>query len=209
MRSLPISLAAAVMLALVFVPAGVRRPAFAGDPAPKTEKTDKSAKDEGDEDGYVTFTKEHPAGEAKPGQALLYVVRPTSIGFAIKSFFFVDDTIRGINRGSSYFFVDVPPGKHILWSKSENVDALELQFESGKTYYVQQKVQMGWGRARTKLEVLSEADGKEALGKCSKHGVMQAAGVAKGNEYAATLKANVQEDLDRRAKEAAAVEGKE
>ena len=199
MRSMPKSLAAALILALLLVQAGAQRPAFAADPAPKADQ---------DDDEYVTFTKEHPLGEAKPGQALLYVVRPTSIGFAIKSFFFVDDAIRGINRGSSYFFVDVPPGKHVLWSKSENVDALELQFEAGKTYYVQQKVQPGWGRARTRLELLSDAEGKEALAKCSKHGVMQAAGVTKGNEYAATLKANVQEDLDRKAKEAAQVKDK-
>jgi hypothetical protein len=158
---------------------------------------------ESDEDDYVTFSEAHPLGEAKPDQALLYVVRPTSIGYAIKSFFFVDNTIIGINRGSSYFFTSVTPGKHVLWSKSENVDALEVTLEAGKIYYLQQQVQMGGFRARTKLKLLDDAEGPEALAKCKKHGTMGLAGVAKGMHYAETLKADVQEDLDRRAKEAA------
>ena len=168
----------------------------------KAKDTPPSPPASADEDEYVTFSDAHPLGVVKDGQALLYVLRPTSVGFAIKSFFFVDDAIIGINRGSSYFFTDVTPGKHVLWSKSENVDAIEATFEAGKTYYLQQRVQLGGFRARTKLEMLGEAEGKETLGKCKKHGTLGPAGIAKGKEYAATLKANVQEDLDRHAREA-------
>lgn len=155
-----------------------------------------------DEDAYVVFTKDHPLAEPEPERALVYVVRPTSIGAAIKSFFFMDDEVLGVNRGSSYFFAPVPPGKHVFWSKSENVDALEIQVEAGKTYYIQQHVQMGGFRARTKLELLGEAAGKEALGKCKKHGTITEKGRAKGREHVAEHKADTQEDLDRRAREA-------
>ena len=79
---------------------------------------------------YIEFTKEHPLAEAD--RALIYVVRPTSIGAAIKSFFMCDEEILGINRGNSYFFAHVEPGRHVFWSKSENVDALELEIEAGK-----------------------------------------------------------------------------
>lgn len=172
---------------------------------------DAAKEKEADEDEYVTFTDAHPLGEVKPGMALLYFMRPTSVAFAIKSFSFVDDTIVGVNRGSSYFFTDVTPGKHVLWSKSENVDALEATFEAGGTYYLLQQVQLGGFRARTKITLLDDFKGKEALAKCKKHGTLGPAGIAKGKEYAATLKPNVQEDLDRRAKEAAeaAAKGKE
>jgi len=164
-----------------------------------------AAEEEKDDDAehYVVFTKDHPLGETLPDQALVYVVRPTSMGYAIKSFFFCDDEIRGINRGSSYFFFHVAPGKHVMWSKSENVDALELEAQAGQTYYLQQRVQMGGFRARTKLEALSKAEGEEALGKCKKHGTITDKGRDQGKEYAATLKPNVQEDLERRAREAA------
>ena len=154
------------------------------------------------ESGYVQFTDDHPVGDVQADKALVYVVRPTSMGFAIKSFFMVDDAIVGINKGSSYFFTHVDPGKHVFWSKSENVDALELAAEAGKTYYIQQHVKMGGFKARTKLEVLDEAQGKEALAKCHKHGTLTAKGLAKGAEIVAEHKKDTQEDLDRRARKA-------
>jgi len=38
--------------------------------------------------------------------------------------------------------------------------------EAGKTYYLQQKIKMGFMKARNKLVAISETEGKEALGKC-------------------------------------------
>lgn len=152
--------------------------------------------------GFVTFTKDHPVSEPQPDRALLYVVRPTSIGFAIKSFFFMDDEILGINRGSSYFFAQVPPGKHRFWSKSENVDALELDVAAGKTYFMQQHLRLGAFRAGTKLEVLSDEEGRKALAECKKHGTLTEKGRTKGRELVAEHKDQTQEDVDRRAREA-------
>jgi len=156
----------------------------------------------GDDEEYVEFTEDHPLGQPEAGKALIYVLRPTSMGAAVKSFFIVDDTPVGINRGSSYFFIQVDPGKRLFWSKSENVDALELAVEAGKPYYIQQQVQMGGFRARTKLEVLGEAAGQAALAKCKKHGTMTAKGRAEGARIVAEHKKDTQEDLDRRAEEA-------
>ena len=158
---------------------------------------------EKESEGYVVFDDAHPLGEVQADNALIYVVRPTSMGFAIKSFFFCDDDLLGLNRGSSYFFAHVAPGKHVFWSKSENIDALELTVVAGKTYYLQQHVRMGGFRARTEVEVLGEAEGKAALEKCKKHGTVTEKGLETGKEYAAKYKTNVQEDLDRKAKEAA------
>lgn len=155
-----------------------------------------------DEGDYVTFTEAGPRGEAPADRALIYVVRPTSIGFAIKSFFFVDQEILGINRGSSYFFALVEPGRRVFWSKSENVDALEVMVEAGRTYFIQQHVRMGGFRARTKLELLDDTSGAEALGKCSKHGTLTERGRAKGAELARDHRKDADEDLARRAEEA-------
>lgn len=161
------------------------------------------AQDDSKDEGYVSFTKDHPSGTVEEGKALLYVVRPTKMGFAIKSFFMIDDTIVGINKGSSYFFTSVEPGKHLFWSKSENVDALEMEVEAGKTYYIQQKVQMGGFRARTKLVVLDTFEGEAALAECDKHGTITAKGREKGAEIVAEHKKDTVEDLERRAKKAA------
>jgi len=166
---------------------------------------DKDEKDDekGEESGYVQIEEQLPKGEVAPDKALVYVVRPASVGFAIKSFFLCDDEILGINKGRCYFFAQVAPGKHLFWSKSENVDALELTVEAGKTYYIKQGIQMGAFRARTKVEVLDEAEGQAALGKCKHHTTMTAKGVEKGKEIAREHKADTQEDIDRRAKKAA------
>jgi len=151
---------------------------------------------------YVEFTKDHPIAEARSDQALIYVVRPTSLGSAIKSFFLCDEEILGINRGNSYFFAYVEPGRHVFWSKSENVDALELEVEAGGIYYIQQQVQMGAFRARTRLEVLGELEGKDALARCKKHGTLTDEGRDKGAEIVRDHLKDTREDLDRRAAEA-------
>ena len=163
----------------------------------------KDGGEEKDEENFVQFSKEHPLGEPKPDKALIYVVRPTSAGFAVKSWFFSDDQALGVNRGSSYFFADVEPGKHVFWSKSENVDAVELEVEAGKTYYLQQHVKIGGLKARTKLEVLDETAGQERLAKCTKHGELTEAGRARGAELAAEYKDNTAKDLARREQDAA------
>ena len=155
-----------------------------------------------EERGEVVFTSDHPLAQPEPGKALVYVVRPTSAGFAIKSWFFADDAVLGINRGSSYFFAQIEPGSHVFWSKSENVDALELKVEAGRTYYIQQHVRMGAFRARTKLEVLQDAEGAKALSQCHKHGAITAEGRRKGQELVAEHKDATRKDLERREREA-------
>jgi hypothetical protein len=163
-----------------------------------TGAQDKEDKDDG---GLVEFRKDHPLGQVVPDKALVYFVRPTSMAFAIKSWMFCDDDVLGANKGSSYFFAHVEPGKHVFWSKSENVDALELEVEAGRTYYVQQHMRMGGMKAHTKLEVLAEADGVERLAKCAKHGVLTDKGLERGAEIAAAYKGRTVEDLARRAGE--------
>jgi hypothetical protein len=181
--------------------AGLALVAFAASPAAHAGKT---AEEDKDEENLVQFSQEHPLGEAKPDQALIYVVRPTSVGFAVKSWFFSDDQALGVNRGSSYFFAHVAPGKRVFWSKSENVDAVELEVEAGKTYYIQQHVKIGGFKARTKLEVLDETAGPERLAKCTKYGVLTDKGRARGAELAAEYQDHTAEDLARRERKAEA-----
>ncbi len=75
--------------------------------------------------------------------------------------------------------------------------------EGGHTYYIQQHVKMGGFRARTKLDVLDGAAGQEALAKCKKHGTLTDHGREKGREIARGHRKDTQDDLDRRAREAA------
>ena len=72
----------------------------------------------------------------------------------------------GINRGDNYFFVFLDPGEHNLCSRAENKVTAKLTVEAGKTYYVQQKIKMGFMKARTDMDPLDAKEGEEALAKC-------------------------------------------
>lgn len=178
--------AAALVLASAAVTFG--GPTYEGDP------DEPGARDKGG--AYVVFTRDHPVSEAKADKALIYVVRPTGFSATIKSFFFCDDEVLGINQGSSYFFVHVTPGKRVFWSNSENVEALELNVEAGQVYYIQQHVDLGTLHARTRLELLDDMAGKEALAQCKKHGTLTDNGRAKGKEIVRVHQKAVQEDLE-------------
>ena len=78
-----------------------------------------------------------------------------------------DGQFKGVNRGNNYFFFTLDPGDHTFCSQAENKSTLSLTVEAGKTYYLQQQIKMGFMKARTKLVAISEAEGKEALGKCN------------------------------------------
>ena len=119
-----------------------------------TEKVNFSAK---------TDKKNHPLPEPSAGKALIYVLRPTIIGYKINSKLAVDGNWVGVNRGRTYFFFEVEPGERYFCSESENQDYLALTVEPGKTYFLQQKVEAGMWKARTNLVVMTESEGRKKL----------------------------------------------
>jgi len=113
-----------------------------------------------------TDKTQHPLGNAAPDKALIYVIRPTMMGHKVQSKLAVDGKFVGVNRGDNYFFFNLEPGEHYFCSQSENRSALSLNVEAGKTYYLQQKMKMGFAKARTKLVILNKEKGEEGLAKC-------------------------------------------
>ena len=107
----------------------------------------------------------HPTPEAPPDKALIYVVRPTMMGNKIQTKLSVDQKWVGVNRGDNYFFFTLDPGEHYFCSTAENHSVLALKVEAGKTYYLQQKVRMGFMKASNRLAVISEEEGEVALSK--------------------------------------------
>lgn len=151
-------------------------------------------------DKHIEYTKDRPMAEVDANKALIYVVRPTFVGKAVKTYFICDDEFKGINKGQTYFYFYIEPGKHVFWSKAENVDALELEVKAGETYYIKQGIQMGMLKARVKLFVLSTDEGQMAMEKCKKHIRYTEKGNEKGNEIAIKYIENTKKDLARREK---------
>jgi hypothetical protein len=111
----------------------------------------------------TTDKKNHPTPDAPADKAMIYVLRPTMIGFKINSKLAVDGNWMGVNRGKTYFYFPVEPGERYFCSESENQDYLALNVEAGKTYFLQQKVEAGLWKARTNLVVMTEAEGRKKL----------------------------------------------
>jgi hypothetical protein len=92
-----------------------------------------------------------PTPTAGPGEAIVFFMRPASLGMAINFYAFVDETLIGVTKGNTYTFGSVPAGEHIVWSTSGNVTALKVTLEAGQVYYFEQKVKMGGLKARVSL----------------------------------------------------------
>lgn len=96
-------------------------------------------------------------------KAGIYIYRHENMGAAVKMDLQVDGKHIGQTAAKTYFFVEVPPGKHTITSISENTDTLSIDAVAGKLYYVWQEVKMGVLYARTKLNLVSEEDGRKGV----------------------------------------------
>lgn len=116
---------------------------------------------------YTKHKDDNRRGEPEEGHALVYVFRPATVGAAIKTWAFVDDDLMMVSKPKAYSFAQVPAGKHLFWTKSENTSAMELDVEAGETYYLQVKIKMGFNKARAKLLQIDEAEAQKFFDKCS------------------------------------------
>jgi hypothetical protein len=106
-----------------------------------------------------------PTPTAGPGEAIVFFMRPASLGMAINFYAFVDETLIGVTKGNTYTFAAVPAGEHIVWSTSGNVVALKVTLEAGQVYYFEQKVKMGGIKARVSLVPMAPELALEQIGK--------------------------------------------
>ena len=106
---------------------------------------------------------QHPTPAQPADKSLIYVVRPSMMGNKIQTKLAVDGNWVGVNRGNNYFYFTLDPGEHFFCSEAENHSLLTLKVEAGKTYYLQQHIQMGVMKARNKVETMTEDEGKAKL----------------------------------------------
>jgi hypothetical protein len=98
------------------------------------------------------------------GKAMVYVVRPDSIGGLIRFNVFVDDqndsSEVGYTRGSQYIYFSVTPGDHQILSKAENWAEANITAKPGDIIYLQQIPTMGAFIARNSIAKIEEYEGK-------------------------------------------------
>ena len=101
------------------------------------------------------------------GKSNIYLYRNESYGMAISMPLFLDGKSIGSTGAKTYVKATTNPGKHILTSKAENDNALQLTTKAGKNYFVWQEVKMGIISARSKLKLVSDSEGKKDVRECS------------------------------------------
>jgi Protein of unknown function (DUF2846) len=103
----------------------------------------------------------------KAGMAQVYVYRNETLGAAISMPITVNGKLAGTTGPNSYFKFDLPPGQHTITSQGET-SKLTVATEPGKNYFVWQEVKMGVMSANSKLQLVSDAEGKKAVLECSR-----------------------------------------
>lgn len=98
--------------------------------------------------------------------AMLVVVRNTSLGTAFAVQNYLDKKLIGETEGKTYFIARVSPGMHYVISECENITAIRMNFKPGKVYYLHQDMWMGMWKPRSGYTALNPKEAKEAIAKC-------------------------------------------
>lgn len=98
------------------------------------------------------------------GQAIVYVVRPSSLGGLVRFNVYLDgkesESEMGYNRGSQYIYFNVTPGDHQVLSLAENWAEINISVKTGDVVFIQQDAQMGFVMARNSIFKIQNYEGK-------------------------------------------------
>ncbi len=114
---------------------------------------------------YLIEHEQQQWGAPRADQALVYILRPATT-WPTKMWAYADERFLGVTKSDTYTFAYVSQGEHVFWSKAENVNAIRINVEAGKIYYIQQHAQPGMWKMAVELEVLDEARAKELFKQC-------------------------------------------
>lgn len=93
-----------------------------------------------------------PVMKPAEGKALVYVFRPSGIGFAINFQIWDGERFIGLSQAKTYFQYMADPGKHTFLAIAENKAFIEADLEAGKEYYIVTNPRMGAWKARVSFE---------------------------------------------------------
>lgn len=96
-------------------------------------------------------------------KAMVYVVRPSSLGWLVRFNVFVDnkqpESEVGYTRGGEYIFFEVEPGEHQILSNAENWAEINISAKAGDILFINQEPAMGVVMARNTLSHLQTVEG--------------------------------------------------
>lgn len=100
---------------------------------------------------FFSFSYSQELKKPSEGKSIVYFTRISSLGFLINFKYFDGEKYLGKFNHGKFLAYECDPGKHLFWSKSENIDYLEAELEAGKIYIIDSEPQMGAFKAGVKL----------------------------------------------------------
>lgn len=99
------------------------------------------------------------------GQAGLYIYRTSGMGTALKKDIMVDGKCIGESAPNVFFYEETKGNQeHVIATESEfSPNEIKLAVTSGVNYFIRQYIKMGAFVGGANLEVVGEAEGKEAI----------------------------------------------
>lgn len=75
-------------------------------------------------------------GQASPGKALVYLLRPARLMASLRTMFvYSDQNFLGTIDNNSYTYAYVEPGNHLIWANWTHIQK-NIEFVAGQTYYL-------------------------------------------------------------------------
>ncbi|MAG65962.1 DUF2846 domain-containing protein [Pseudomonas sp.] len=101
-----------------------------------------------------------------PDYAQVYVYRNETFGAALSMPVSVDGRQAGTTGPKSFFRFQLEPGQHTI-SSQNGASSLLLNTEANRNYFVWQEVKMGLVSGGSKLQVVSEQQGRAGVQQCT------------------------------------------
>lgn len=94
-------------------------------------------------------------------KAVVYIVRSSSLGFAINFTYFDGTKLIGKFNGPRYIRYECDPGYHLFWVRAENRDYVEADVDAGRIYFLEAIPHMGALKATVQFIPLDLKNQKE------------------------------------------------
>lgn len=97
------------------------------------------------------------------GMAVIYVVRPSIVGFITRFNVFVNNqepqSELGSTSGDDYVYFSLSPGEYRILSKAENWAEITITAKAGDIIFIKQQADMGFVMARNNLSLMESYEG--------------------------------------------------
>jgi hypothetical protein len=125
--------------------------------------------------GYATEVKtaspnaDQRAKALKPpkGIALVYFVRPTSLGKPFSTPVICDGKHLGSTCGWYFVYAYLNPGKHRIKSQRDNTTEIDVNFIANNTYFIEMSMYPGVAKGMVKLAQIDLKTGRARLQECT------------------------------------------